>query len=135
MEQSQAQIRKGIVLIVKRKDGKLLLFVHGRDGLWSLVSGGCEPGEEILDTVVREAKEEANLDIEKSKIIETDEIIRFVSSKGPGEQRVFVYTTENTDNIKPDGEETIEMGWFTKDEAIEKLNQKPPLVEIVKKLA
>lgn len=129
------KVRKGIVLIVKNKEGKLLLFVHGRDGLWSLISGGCEPGEEIFDTVVREAKEEANLEIDKEKIIQKNEVIRFVSSKGPGEQKVFMYIADDTSNVKPDGEETVEMGWFEKEEAIEKLNQKPPLVEIVRKLA
>ena len=131
----QAPVRKGIVLIVKNKEGKLLLFIHGRDGLWSLISGGCEPGEDILDTVTREAKEEANLDIDKDKIIQTDEVIKFVSSKGPGEQKVFLYIAENTDSIRPDGEETVDMGWFTKEQGLEKLSQKPPLVEIVNKLA
>jgi 8-oxo-dGTP pyrophosphatase MutT (NUDIX family) len=62
--------RKGVAFLIVRPDKKTLLQL--RDGnsrkyknLWCFPGGVCEEGEEYLDTVVREAKEEYELDIDK----------------------------------------------------------------------
>lgn len=64
----------GIDAIIINSDAEILLIKRSLDskaypGLWSLVSGKVEWGEEVKDAVIREVKEETSLDIE---------IVRFV---------------------------------------------------------
>ncbi|MCK4589734.1 MAG: NUDIX domain-containing protein [Nanoarchaeota archaeon] len=61
----------GIDAIILDKD-KILLIKRGSKtfyGMWGFVSGKVDWGEEIKETVIREAKEETNLDVE---------VVRFV---------------------------------------------------------
>ncbi len=63
----------GIDAIILNEDKtKVLLIKRGSKayhGMWGFISGKVEWGEEIKETVIREAKEETNLDIE---------VVRFV---------------------------------------------------------
>ncbi len=63
----------GIDAIILSEDNKKILLIKRGSkafhGMWGLISGKVDWGEEIKETVIREAKEELNLDIE---------IIRFV---------------------------------------------------------
>ncbi|MFH1030087.1 MAG: NUDIX hydrolase [bacterium] len=59
-------------IILNKTEDEVLLIKRGSKtyyGMWGFVSGKVEWGEEVKETVIREAKEEVNLDIE---------IIRFV---------------------------------------------------------
>lgn len=52
-------------VIFRKSDGKILyLLLHYESGHWDFVKGHVEKGESDEDTVKREAKEEAGLDIE-----------------------------------------------------------------------
>ncbi|WP_282206104.1 NUDIX domain-containing protein [Kitasatospora fiedleri] len=61
---------RGAVAIVTNRRGELLL--HLRDDLdhiawpdhWSLLGGGCDPGENPAETIVRELGEEAGLAVD-----------------------------------------------------------------------
>ena len=62
------QAKLGVVIILQNQKGEFLL--HLRDGnthkmphQWSLISGAVEPGELPEDAVIREAKEETDLDV------------------------------------------------------------------------
>lgn len=57
---------KQVYVIVLSKDQKSVLVVHGKSGMWMLPGGGVEDGESMLDTLVREVKEETNRDIDIS---------------------------------------------------------------------
>lgn len=59
-------------IILNETEDKVLLIKRGSKtyyGMWGVVSGKVEWGEEVKETVIREAKEEVNLDIE---------VVRFV---------------------------------------------------------
>ncbi|MBL7141847.1 NUDIX hydrolase [Patescibacteria group bacterium] len=59
-------------IILNENKTKILLIKRGSKayhGIWGFVSGVVDWGEEIKETVIREAKEEANLDIEVIKFI------------------------------------------------------------------
>jgi len=62
-----------ITAIILNKDkNKILLIKRGGKschGMWSLVSGKIDWGEEIKETVIREVKEETNLDVEVGKYV------------------------------------------------------------------
>ncbi|MFE7834730.1 NUDIX domain-containing protein [Streptomyces sp. NPDC057474] len=61
---------RGAVAIIANRRGELLL--HLRDDLpgiawpdhWSVLGGGCDPGEEPRETIVRELDEEAGLTVD-----------------------------------------------------------------------
>lgn len=63
----------GVDAIILSDDKKKVLLIKrgskAYHGMWGFVSGKVDWGEEVKETVVREAKEETNLDIE---------IVRFV---------------------------------------------------------
>lgn len=129
------KIRKGIVLAVKNKRSEFLLLRQKRSKSYSFISGGIENGETLKEAVVREAKEEVGLKINPEKLIETGKSIKFIGSKkGPAEQAVFFYDLEKRVELKPDNKEISGFEWVTKKEAIKKLNNKPPLIKIIKYL-
>ena len=126
------KVRKGIVLVVKNKKNKFLLLKQKSSGSYSFISGGLVKGESYKDAVVREAGEEVGLEIDPEKLIETGQKIRFTGSKkGPAEQKVFIYEVENELSLKPDNFEISGYEWCLKDETIEKLKNKPPLVKLL----
>ncbi|MDQ0605760.1 8-oxo-dGTP diphosphatase [Streptomyces canus] len=61
---------RGAVAIIANRRGELLL--HLRDDLpgiawpdhWSVLGGGCDPGEKPCETIVRELDEEAGLSVD-----------------------------------------------------------------------
>ncbi|MCL5410913.1 MAG: NUDIX hydrolase [Patescibacteria group bacterium] len=64
----------GIDAIILNSNSQILLIKRSLDskaypGLWGLVSGTVEWGEEIGDAVIREVKEETNLDVEIVKFV------------------------------------------------------------------
>lgn len=127
------KIRKGIVLIVKNDKGECLLLKQKSSGSYSFISGGLVEGETYKDAVVKEAKEEVGLEIDPERLIDTDQKIRFTGSKkGPAEQKVFVYETEDKIELKTDNFEISEYEWCIKEEAIDKLKNKLPLVRLLK---
>jgi putative (di)nucleoside polyphosphate hydrolase len=54
--------RASVVAVIERSDGAILAFERGdAPGSWQLPQGGIEQGEEALDAVWREVKEETGL--------------------------------------------------------------------------
>ena len=70
------------------KIGQVLLQNRKDDGLWGNPGGCMELGEDIYETVIREIKEETNLDIEKQDL------------------KIFnIYSGEEQHHIYPNGDE------------------------------
>lgn len=88
MSKNRASLHCAVYLIVE-KDGKILL--QGRqntgfyDGYYGLPSGHWEYGESVSDAMIREAKEETNLDILKE-----DLELKFVCNSSQGADRNYV---------------------------------------------
>jgi 8-oxo-dGTP diphosphatase len=67
VEPPAAEPPRGAIAIIADRRGRLLL--HLRDdidgvawpGCWSVLSGGCDPGEDPAEAIVRELAEEAGL--------------------------------------------------------------------------
>lgn len=60
-----ANRRGEVVLAIQRPDGKVLLHTKPfyPEGVFRLPSGGVHPGEPVLATVIREAREETGLEV------------------------------------------------------------------------
>lgn len=52
-----------VVAVVLDEEGRVLLIHKTDNNLWALPGGGHEIGESIIDTVVREVKEETGVDV------------------------------------------------------------------------
>jgi 8-oxo-dGTP diphosphatase len=69
------QVAVGAVVV---SDGALLMVQRGREpaqGLWSIPGGRVEFGEYLADALVREVKEETDLDIEVGDLIGIAEVV------------------------------------------------------------
>ena len=56
-------VKVGVGLIITDDRGRILFERRSDNGRWGLPGGGIEPGDSIIETAKREAKEETNLKI------------------------------------------------------------------------
>ena len=70
-------LQDGAAAIITNDDGKILLQRRSDKDLWGLPGGCQELGESFKDTIIREVKEETNLDVEEKDL----ELIDIVSGK------------------------------------------------------
>jgi nucleoside triphosphatase len=106
--------------LVRRKDGKLLFAKSPKwSNKWVIPGGHIEPGESIKDAVIREVKEETQLDSKFITILLSGEMINPSNYK---RQAHFVYFTclLSTDQEEPqlDNNELVEYKWLTAEEAL-----------------
>ena len=106
-------------VLPKDDEGRLLLVRQVQHGLWETVGGTIEPDESPEEAAVREAKEEAGIDVE---------VALLAALGGPD----YVVTYTNGDRVQyvaivfdawivggvpmPDDDEIAEVGWFSPDE-------------------
>ena len=76
-----------VVAIVRDHQGRVLLIHKTDNDLWALPGCGHEIGESIVDTVVREVKEETGYDVEVETITGTYTNPRHVMAYDDGEVR------------------------------------------------
>jgi 8-oxo-dGTP pyrophosphatase MutT (NUDIX family) len=107
------------VTAVIREGERFLLARHAHSGLWSLIGGAVEPGEEPADAVVREVREETGAEIR---------VVSIVGAYGgaplmveyPNGDRVGYVTTAYDCRLRtaarPDLDEILELAWFERAE-------------------
>lgn len=99
-----------IIVLVKR--GAELLLIRNaawNTGRFSLIAGFLDFGESLEECVQREVREEAGIEVRN---------IRYVGSQCwpfPSQQMVGFLADYAGGEIKPDGVEVVEAGWFTED--------------------
>ncbi|MFF2271058.1 NAD(+) diphosphatase [Agromyces sp. NPDC058136] len=108
-----------VIVLVTDDDDRLLL---GSNALWeqrrfSLLAGFVEPGESLEDAVVREIAEEAGLAVDRVEYLGSQPwpfpaslMLGFSARLAPG---------VDPELARPDGEEILELRWFTRDELAE----------------
>ena len=100
-----------------RNDDDRILLVKTRDKGWMMPGGQVEPGENLVEAVIRETQEEA------SCTVAVEGLAAVYTNPQPSLERVmFTFVGRYCDG-KPqgDGKETLEAGFFTENEALEKL--------------
>ena len=106
------------LVICRNKEGKYLAVKESRNRGWWVAGGRVDPPESFTVAAVREAKEEAGIDIELKGIlrVETDIHDNF-------ERMKFIFFAEPTDqNQKPKSvadKESEEARWLTREEILE----------------
>lgn len=62
-------VRTGVGIVIRNMGGDILLERRSDNGLWGLPGGRVEPGESLLQTALREAKEETGLTIHVTRLL------------------------------------------------------------------
>lgn len=100
------------------RDGEqFLLARHAHSGLWSLIGGAVEPGEEPSEAVVREVREETGASIRIDRIVgayggqplmveyPNSDLVAYITT---------AYECRLLDSPQPDMDELLELGWFNR---------------------
>ena len=107
-----------VIVLVTDDDDRVLL---GSNALWaqsrySLLAGFVEPGESLEDAVVREIAEEAGILVDRVEYVATQPwpfpaslMLGFTARIAAGEV---------PSSAVPDGEEILELRWFSRDEIV-----------------
>jgi NAD+ diphosphatase len=106
------------VIVLIEKNGKLLLAKHANrnTNVYTCLAGFVEQGETIEDTVRREVREEAGIEIDN---------VRYVGSQSwpfPNQLMLAFRAEWKSGNPEPDKKELDDLKWFTRDD----LPQIPP---------
>lgn len=103
--------------IIKNK--KILLQRRSDDNTWALHGGALELGEDFLDAVLREVKEELSIDIIKPKFIKVYSGSKMYHKYPNGD---IVYSilalflvNDYVGEIKIDNKEVLDVKWFSLD--------------------
>lgn len=101
------------------RDGeRFLLARHAHSGEWSLIGGAVEPGEEPLDAVIREVREESGAQVRVDSIVGVYGGASLMAEYPNGDQVAYVTTAYECHLIgtaRPDMDELLELDWFSRD--------------------
>lgn len=106
------------VTAVIRDGERFLLARHEHSGLWSLIGGGVEPGEEPAEALLREVLEETGAHARIRSLIGVYGGQSLMVTYPNGDQAGYVttaYDCELLSEATPDLEELLELGWFSRD--------------------
>ncbi|GLJ59920.1 NUDIX hydrolase [Microbacterium barkeri] len=106
------------VTAVIRDDDRFLLARHRHSGLWSLIGGGVEPGEEPAAALLREVLEETGARVRVRGIVGVYGGEPMMVTYPNGDQVGYVTTAFDCELLSaatPDLEELLELGWFPRD--------------------
>ncbi len=107
--------------LMENQEGKIFMAKAPKwANKWTFPGGHIEPGEGIVEALVREAKEEAGIEnIQPIGVVSFGELINSKDFHRPAHFIYFdVYCKVNSSEIKLDNYELTEYGWFTPEEAL-----------------
>ena len=109
-----------VAAVIRDDRGRVLLARHSTGGVWSTPGGAIDPDETPQDAVVREVWEELRLDVAPLRCLGTFGGREFRITYANGDEVAYVITAFECrllgGDIRPDGDEVLEAGWFAVDE-------------------
>lgn len=112
----------GVTAYVEDGEGRILLGRRADTGKWALISGINEPGEEPADTIVREAFEEAGVDVVPTALVSVKADDRLITYTNGDQTRYLdiLFTCKLTEGgaseARVNDDESLEVGWFSPDD-------------------
>ena len=114
----------GIILFHRFPRKVMYLLLKQHQGHWGFPKGHIEKGERLIDTAVRELREETGIgkiNFIKKKILFKDNY-SFKNGKSKVNKIVDYYVAESlVDKVKIDGKEIINYKWLSAEKSIERL--------------
>jgi 8-oxo-dGTP diphosphatase len=106
-----------VAAIIRDQEGQVLLIRRGDGRGWSLPGGILEPGESMVDSLLREVREETGLEVDPVRLVGVYSDPAFMHITYPnGDQAQFVSSTFECRVLAgkptPDGEESLEVAYF-----------------------
>ena len=110
-------MHRPVVVLVIYKDNKVLLQKREDNGMWALHGGGMELGENYLDTLKREVKEELNIEPIEPKLMGIFSGKKMFHKYEKSKDEVYVLShaficTDFTGNISFKDREVTNLKWF-----------------------
>ncbi len=110
-----------VSVVVRDGRGRVLLVRHENDGAWTTPGGAVEPLEVPADAAMREMWEETGLQVELTRILGVYGGPEFVVTYRNGDRTSYVMVVFEGKRVagepRPDGVETLDVRYFTRDEA------------------
>lgn len=107
----------GVSAVVLHADGRILLTRRRDNGLWAIVSGILEPGEEPGPAALREIAEETGLGAELVRLTSVDVTEKITYPNGDVAQYLdLTFLARHTDGeARVADDENLAVGWFDVD--------------------
>lgn len=109
-----------VAVLPQDEEGRILLARHIDIRLFGTLGGAVDEDEVPADAAVREAREESGLEVELTGILAAVGGPEFRITYPNGDQAAYVSTVYAArvtgGEARPDGEETDELRWFTREE-------------------
>ncbi|ONK15794.1 NUDIX domain-containing protein [Streptomyces sp. MP131-18] len=107
----------GVSAVVLDDAGRVLLGRRADNGLWALISGICEPGEQPAETAAREVYEETAVrcTVDRVLLVETLEPTRYPNGDACQFLDICVRAHAVGGEARVNDDESVEVGWFPLD--------------------
>jgi 8-oxo-dGTP pyrophosphatase MutT (NUDIX family) len=109
----------GASALIFNDDGKILLQRRSDNGLWQLIGGATDPGEDPVDTVIREVQEETGLAVLPRRLVGVYSGAENLVTYDNGDQVAYTITAFECQIIsgqaRVNDEESLEVGFFALD--------------------
>ncbi|WMJ22564.1 NUDIX hydrolase [Paludicola sp. MB14-C6] len=109
--------------IVENQNHEILLLKHREKSVWMFPGGQVEIGENLVDALIREAKEESNMDITVNKLFSiSSNTCTYQGYNGYGiipTKVVFGFTCTYIGGEFCDSNETTESCWVSKEKVLD----------------
>ena len=106
----------GAGAVVRDEQGRILLLRRSDNGQWSLPAGMIEPGEQPADAVVREVFEETGVRVEIERLAGVGSHDSVYPNGDHCQYLVAWFRCRPVGGeARPDGEESLDVGWFAPD--------------------
>lgn len=112
----------GVTAYLEDSHGRILFERRADNGMWALVSGINEPGEDPAVTVAREMREEAGIDVDVTELaaVKADPQVLTYPNGDQCQYLDLLFICELRDasdagNARVSDDENLELGWFEPD--------------------
>jgi ADP-ribose pyrophosphatase YjhB (NUDIX family) len=117
---SELLLLPSVAVLPRDADGRILLVRQADSGRWATIGGSVEIDEHPADAAVREAAEEAGVQVELTRLLTALGGPQFRLTYPNGDRTAYVSIVYEATVIggtpRPDLDETVDVGWFAPDE-------------------